>query len=110
AARAGAPLTLSVDTPLAVPGAAAHVEDHEAWLRRLSGVRSGRVRLVGSPRRDASQAIHGRAEISLWTDPPTQSGRIELLAFLREQAISVTRHHRGRPLAPLDGLLPRGPR
>lgn len=39
-----------------------------------------------------------RVEVVLFTGPVVASGRVELLTFLREQAISATNHRYGNPL------------
>ena len=101
--RAGAPVTLSTardldpgTRPLAALAGAHVVEDAPAWERRLRGPEAPeRVRLVGGDRAAFAIASGGRADIALYDQPVTASGRLELLPFLREQAVSVTAHRFG---------------
>jgi RHH-type proline utilization regulon transcriptional repressor/proline dehydrogenase/delta 1-pyrroline-5-carboxylate dehydrogenase len=44
-----------------------------------------------------AEALGGDPEIAIWGGPVTQAGRVELLPFLREQAISITAHRFGNP-------------
>ncbi len=44
-----------------------------------------------------AEALGGDPEIAIWAGPVTQAGRVELLPFLREQAISITAHRFGNP-------------
>ena len=71
------------------------VEDDDAWVARITGERFARVRALG----DIPPAAR-RASVTIFDDPATASGRLELFPFLREQAISMTAHRFGTP-APL---------
>ena len=42
-------------------------------------------------------AVDGRPDIAIYAGEVTESGRVEMLPFLREQAISVTAHRFGTP-------------
>lgn len=71
----------------------------QTWLRRddaddLSGTR---IRLVGGSLSGFTLATGGRPDIALWSGPAVTAGRIEMLPFLREQAISITAHRFGTP-------------
>jgi len=44
-----------------------------------------------------AEAFEGDPEIAIWAGPVTQAGRVELLPFLHEQAISITAHRFGNP-------------
>ena len=88
---------------------ASRVEDDDAWAASLrSDSAPRRVRLLCGNPADFAQASGGRPDIALYAQPVVASGRIELLTFLHEQAISVTAHRFGTPLSSteLDGLLP----
>ena len=50
-------------------------------------------------------ATSGRPDIAVYCNPVTEAGRIEMLPFLKEQAISITAHRFGTPNAPSEGLL-----
>ena len=106
--RAGAPLTLSSSDPLAPPlaaqvdrlGVAHHVEDDAAWVARLRRLADdgGRVRLIGGSAAAAAAAIDGSPAVAIYAGEVVSAGRVELLTFLREQAISVSTHRFGTPL------------
>ena len=73
------------------------LESAKEFANRLTDLKVDRVRLLGSVHR----AIRDRAnslEIYIVADPVTVEGRIELLHYLREQAISETTHRHGNLL------------
>jgi RHH-type proline utilization regulon transcriptional repressor/proline dehydrogenase/delta 1-pyrroline-5-carboxylate dehydrogenase len=105
---------------------AVFVESDEQWIERMAGrvaepdaetgvvqtadqilgierERPPRVRLVGP--RDAVAELHraladgvgGDPDLAIYSGEVTTAGRIELLPFLREQAISITAHRFGAP-------------
>ncbi|MFC7279366.1 bifunctional proline dehydrogenase/L-glutamate gamma-semialdehyde dehydrogenase [Paractinoplanes rhizophilus] len=91
---AGAPLRVSTGTALPESLAAAipaeiRVESDETWA---SGLTSARVRLIGS-----ATKMPARPDLAVWSHPVTESGRVELLPFLHEQAVSITAHRFGNP-------------
>jgi RHH-type proline utilization regulon transcriptional repressor/proline dehydrogenase/delta 1-pyrroline-5-carboxylate dehydrogenase len=92
---AGSPMRVSVGTALPASLAAAvpaeiRVESDQDWA---AGLRSGgRVRLIGG-----SSALPADPDLAVWSGPVTEAGRIELLPFLHEQAISITAHRFGNP-------------
>ncbi|WP_156138906.1 proline dehydrogenase family protein [Microbacterium mangrovi] len=65
--------------------------------------RPGRVRLVGPPEatrklhRKLSIAVEGDPDLAVYDGEVTTAGRLELLPFLHEQAISITAHRFGDP-------------
>ncbi len=63
------------------------------------------MRLVGGDAGALARATGGRPDLAVWSGPVTASGRLELLPFLREQAVSVTAHRFGTPSTLVDGLL-----
>lgn len=85
------------------------IETDAEWLARAAAgeITTSRVRLVDSdPLAGAAQAasalahaLGGSPDIAVYAQPVTQSGRVELLPFLREQAISITAHRFGNPSA-----------
>lgn len=106
ARRCGAPLIVSSATP--IPRGLAdtvHLETHDAWLERLRRDRPMRVRLLSASLTDAAAVIDGDPAVTFYADPVTGSGRIECLPFLREQAISLTRHRYGHVNAEFESLL-----
>ncbi len=75
----------------------------EAAAELGQGPSGARVRLVGpddalpAAYRSLIEAVDGRPEIAIYAQPVTESGRVELLPFLQEQAISITAHRFGTP-------------
>ncbi|MBG6055204.1 RHH-type proline utilization regulon transcriptional repressor/proline dehydrogenase/delta 1-pyrroline-5-carboxylate dehydrogenase [Salinibacterium sp. CAN_S4] len=110
ASRAGATVDISSAVPLPTPlvqtfaGPSAPVlvrelivESDESWLGRVRTLDSPRVRLVGGDPLALSEALRGSVDVAIWSGPVTTSGRLELLPFLHEQAISITAHRFGNP-------------
>ncbi|MFJ4036516.1 aldehyde dehydrogenase family protein [Microbacterium sp. NPDC090007] len=125
AVRSGSTFTLS--TPVGLPAAVRHllgeggvavsVETDEQWLQRLAGgipdadegepaapaPRPRRVRLVGpaatvaSVRQAVTDTVGADPSMTVYADEVTTAGRIELLPFLREQAVSIGAWRFGRP-------------
>ena len=60
---------------------------------RLVGSRAEMDEVAGA----LAMAIAGDPDLAVYADEMTQAGRIELLPFLREQAISITAHRFGNP-------------
>jgi RHH-type proline utilization regulon transcriptional repressor/proline dehydrogenase/delta 1-pyrroline-5-carboxylate dehydrogenase len=91
------------------------IESDADWLGRAAagGITTSRVRLVGSdPVTGAAEAatalaraLGGSPDIAVYAHPVTQSGRVELLPFLREQAISITAHRFGNPSTLTDEVI-----
>ncbi|HEX9999944.1 MAG TPA: bifunctional proline dehydrogenase/L-glutamate gamma-semialdehyde dehydrogenase [Actinoplanes sp.] len=98
---AGSEMRVSVAAPLPAAVAAAigvfaevRVADGESWA---AGLAAGRVRLIGGAAADLARATGGRPDLAVWSGPVTESGRVELLPFLHEQAVSITAHRFGNP-------------
>jgi len=91
------------------------VESDEEWLARAAagGITTTRVRLVGfDPIRGAADAasalataLGGSPDVAVYSHPVTQAGRVEVLPFLREQAISITAHRFGNPSTLSDDVI-----
>jgi RHH-type proline utilization regulon transcriptional repressor/proline dehydrogenase/delta 1-pyrroline-5-carboxylate dehydrogenase len=111
---ASSPLSVSTAVPLEEPirqalaslGVAPVVEDAAAWRARLAGLHDARVRLVGGDATAAYAVTDGRPDVAIHAHPVTESGRLEMLPFLREQAISITAHRFGNPSSLPDEVLP----
>jgi len=75
------------------------VETDAAWLARAAsgGLQTNRVRLIGGDPLALAEALGGSVDVAVWSGPVTTSGRIELLPFLHEQAVSITAHRFGNP-------------
>jgi len=112
ATRAGASLSISSAVPVAAglirlfgsPVApltveSVVVESDARWHARLQSgeIRPGRVRLLGGDRLALATVLGGDPDVAIYAGAVTTSGRIELLPFLHEQAISMTAHRFGNP-------------
>ncbi|QEO14288.1 aldehyde dehydrogenase family protein [Agromyces intestinalis] len=95
------PLPKRVRTLLEARDIRVRREDDRGWLEHLAaqgaGAGADRIRLVGADPASVTAALHGRPDVAVWAHPVTPSGRVELLPFLREQAVSITNHRFGNP-------------
>ncbi|MBL3687846.1 aldehyde dehydrogenase family protein [Leucobacter zeae] len=116
-----------VSTPIALPepivsafsaaGVAVRFEDAAAWTARVralaerTGPHAGaRVRVVaGDSRADSVAAVHeatgGKPDVAVYGGEVVSAGRVEMLPYLHEQAVSITAHRFGTPNALSDGLI-----
>ncbi|HEY0890202.1 MAG TPA: bifunctional proline dehydrogenase/L-glutamate gamma-semialdehyde dehydrogenase [Nocardioides sp.] len=102
---AGAPVEVSVAAALPDPvvrlldrlGVGYAVADRSAWSDLLRRTEPIRVRLLCGDRRAFAEASGGRVDLALYAQPVVEAGRVELLTFLREQAVAVTAHRFGSP-------------
>lgn len=87
------------------------VESDAGWLAsagrlaqagKLSGAR---IRLIGGDAAALAEATGGRPDVAVYTHPVTEAGRVELLPFLHEQAVSITAHRFGTPNHLSDALI-----
>lgn len=78
-----------------------------AWLARAAngGIGTPRVRLIGGGASELALALGGSPDVAVWSHPVTPSGRVELLPFLHEQAISITNHRFGNPTTLSQGVI-----
>jgi len=105
--RAGAPVTVSTVRELSPAvrawlegvGVRSAVEGAEEWARRASRLaRTGsRVRLLGGSVTAVAEATGGSPSVAVYAGDVTRAGEVELLPFLREQAVSITAHRFGTP-------------
>jgi RHH-type proline utilization regulon transcriptional repressor/proline dehydrogenase/delta 1-pyrroline-5-carboxylate dehydrogenase len=105
--RAGARLSVSVaaELPASVRSwLSAHaigvaVEDATGWGARAARLTEtgGRIRLIGGDAVALAAATGGSPAVAVYSGPVLTAGRIELLTFLREQAVSVSAHRFGTP-------------
>ncbi|MGW9112650.1 bifunctional proline dehydrogenase/L-glutamate gamma-semialdehyde dehydrogenase [Microbacterium sp. NPDC055683] len=103
--RAGAPVVVSAAaTPsgavgrwLRDAGVPVHVDDADAWTSRCAALAAagGRIRLVGGSAGEVVAATGGSPAVAVYDGPVTSAGRVELLPFVREQAVSITAHRFG---------------
>ncbi|MGU3409297.1 proline dehydrogenase family protein [Microbacterium sp. M1A1_1b] len=87
-------------------------ESDAAFGARVAGGPSTRVRLAGTSAPELAAgasalyaAVDGRPDVAVYAEPVTEAGRIELLPFLREQAVSITAHRFGTPNHLTDDLI-----
>ncbi|MFJ4046249.1 bifunctional proline dehydrogenase/L-glutamate gamma-semialdehyde dehydrogenase [Microbacterium sp. NPDC089987] len=74
-------------------------EDAATWAshaRRLAAA-GGRVRLIGADALETATAVEGSPSLAIYANPVVSAGRVEMLTFLREQAVSITAHRFGTP-------------
>ncbi|MET3720011.1 MULTISPECIES: bifunctional proline dehydrogenase/L-glutamate gamma-semialdehyde dehydrogenase [unclassified Arthrobacter] len=87
------------------------VESDAGWLASVarlatSGKLSGaRIRLIGGNATALAGATDGRPDVAVYAHPVTEAGRVEMLPFLHEQAISITAHRFGTPNHLSDALI-----
>ncbi|MDF2443643.1 MAG: RHH-type transcriptional regulator, proline utilization regulon repressor / proline dehydrogenase, partial [Subtercola sp.] len=81
------------------------VESDAEWLARASTLGTQRVRLIGGSRSALATAAGGRPDLAIYDNPVTSVGRLELLPFLHEQAVSITRHRFGAPSTLTDDVI-----
>ncbi|MHC5558734.1 bifunctional proline dehydrogenase/L-glutamate gamma-semialdehyde dehydrogenase [Kocuria sp. U4B] len=111
--RAGSALTVSTarEVPAAVAsvltgrGVRIRVEDDAAWLAGAERLGGGRVRLIGGDRAGFIAATGSRPDVAVYAHPVTAAGRVEMLPFLHEQAVSITAHRFGTPNHLTDGII-----
>ena len=72
------------------------IESDEEFAGRI-GSRPRRIRLIGNLPGEIGESIHGNPDVAVYNQPPTESGRIELLPYFHEQAVSITAHRFGNP-------------
>lgn len=90
------------DTPCVASLDVENDDDFAARIRLLAPVR---LRLIGGSLPAICKATGGRPDLVIYADPVTEAGRIELLPFLREQAISITAHRFGTPNYLTEGVI-----
>jgi RHH-type proline utilization regulon transcriptional repressor/proline dehydrogenase/delta 1-pyrroline-5-carboxylate dehydrogenase len=105
--RAGSPVTVSTARELTPAvrawlegvGVRAAVEDSADWGHRATRIArtGGRVRLLGGSPAAVAEATGGSPALAVYAGEVTRAGHVELLPFLREQAVSITAHRFGTP-------------
>ncbi|MDQ0754921.1 bifunctional proline dehydrogenase/L-glutamate gamma-semialdehyde dehydrogenase [Arthrobacter sp. B3I4] len=107
--QAGSDLTVSsavelpsqLRTVLSGLGIGITVENDAEWLatvRRFAAAAKmsvGRIRLIDGDAKALAEAAGGRPDLAVYSHPVTEAGRVELLPFLHEQAVSITAHRFG---------------
>lgn len=97
-------LPSTVVEALEAAGVAVATEEPAVWRRRLADPSLHRVRSIGTSAAQVSIDAAGRPDLAVWGSEVTEAGRIEMLPFQREQAVSITAHRFGTPSDLANGL------
>ncbi|MBO9704058.1 MAG: aldehyde dehydrogenase family protein, partial [Arthrobacter sp.] len=105
-------LPAAVVQALSAAGMPAIVEDDAAWAARVGRLAakngpesSARIRLIGAPVLPTAEAADGKPDVAIYANDVVAAGRVELLTFLKEQAVSITAHRFGTPNHLSDALI-----
>ena len=80
------------------------VETEQAFASRVAADLPERVRLLGGRTDGLAVALDGAPEVAIYGDEVTESGRVEILPFVKEQAVSLTAHRFGAPDARMESI------
>lgn len=87
------------------------VENDAEWLASVGRLAQAatlavhRIRLIGGDAKALADATGGRPDLAVYSHPVTEAGRVELLPFLHEQAVSITAHRFGTANHLSDSLI-----
>ncbi len=94
----------AIRTVLTESSATVVVEDSQAFGTRAArlAAKSGpdsaaRIRLIGGSVMDVAEATNGKPDVAIYGNNVVSAGRVEMLTFLHEQAVSITAHRFGTP-------------
>jgi len=121
AARAGSRVDISSAAPLpasllalldtgvsALRAASIAIETDARFRERMRDARPARIRLIAPNGAEIARELHvvldGDPDVAIWSGAVTAAGRVELLPFLREQAVSITAHRFGNPFPAMAEL------
>ncbi len=114
AAALAAHASLTVSSEIELPGTVVNAlnaasvtvtqEDQAVWRNRLADQSVHRIRAIGTTAADVTIDAAGRPDLAVWGGEVTEAGRIEMLPFLREQAVSITAHRFGTPSQSANSL------
>ena len=96
--RSNTKVRISSAARIEIPGVEGVTESDNAFLASLPALSGVRIRFIG-PAPSELHAAAWRAGADLIDGDVLRNGRLELLPFLREQAVSRTRHRFGNVLA-----------
>ncbi len=118
ALRSGSPFTVSapalpakVEKALRAHGVTVTHEKDAAWVKGFAKAQAkaahswSRVRLVGGDASTLFEALGGTPDVAVWSHAVTGAGRVEMLPFLHEQAVSITNHRFGNPTSLSEGVI-----
>ncbi|MDO5053505.1 MAG: bifunctional proline dehydrogenase/L-glutamate gamma-semialdehyde dehydrogenase, partial [Pseudoclavibacter sp.] len=101
----GVELPSAAKAAIAGAGVPMRFEDEARFAASLRGAGPCRVRTIGGDPAAAASAVGGSPDIAFYTHEVVEAGRVELLPFLREQAVSITAHRFGTPNRLSEGLI-----
>lgn len=119
ALRAGAAVRVStaiepapaLRAALAAAGVPVEVQDDAAFRTSAARLPQGRIRYLAAEAdvaagvRALAEAVDGRPDLAIVSHAVVEAGRVELLPFLREQAVAITAHRFGTPNQLTDHLI-----
>jgi RHH-type proline utilization regulon transcriptional repressor/proline dehydrogenase/delta 1-pyrroline-5-carboxylate dehydrogenase len=73
------------------------VESERGFVVRTAASPPARIRLLGGRADALAVAFDGAPEVAIYADDVTESGRVEMLPFVKEQAVSITAQRFGAP-------------
>jgi RHH-type proline utilization regulon transcriptional repressor/proline dehydrogenase/delta 1-pyrroline-5-carboxylate dehydrogenase len=71
------------------------VEGELDFVKRVHTTPPARIRLLRGSETVMHVHFDGNPEVAIWSGPVTESGRVEALPFVLEQAVSMTVHRFG---------------
>jgi RHH-type transcriptional regulator, proline utilization regulon repressor / proline dehydrogenase / delta 1-pyrroline-5-carboxylate dehydrogenase len=84
------------------------IETDARFGERVLESRPARIRLIAPNgaelARELQVLLGGDPDVTIWSGAVTAAGRVELLPFVREQAVSITAHRFGNPFAAMAEL------
>jgi len=123
AARAGSRVRISTAVPLptsllalldaglgSLRASTITTETDAEFTVRMLEERAARIRIVAAEGQGRAlqaalmTALEGDPDVAIWAGSVTAAGRVELLPFVREQAVSITTHRFGNPFPALAEL------
>ncbi|MFJ6415884.1 proline dehydrogenase family protein [Paeniglutamicibacter sp. NPDC091659] len=94
----------AIRTVLTESSATVVVEDAQAFGARAARLAAktgpdsaARIRLIGGSITDVAEATNGKPDVAIYANNVVSAGRVEMLTFLHEQAVSITAHRFGTP-------------
>ena len=94
----------AIRTVLTESSATVVVEDTQAFGARAARLAAktgpdsaARIRLIGGNIMDVAEATNGKPDVAIYANNVVSAGRVEMLTFLHEQAVSITAHRFGTP-------------
>ncbi|WP_241157571.1 bifunctional proline dehydrogenase/L-glutamate gamma-semialdehyde dehydrogenase [Schaalia sp. ZJ1691] len=88
-------------------GATVNVESTDQWLANIARRPDvGRkIRYFGPNPHSVAEAVGGSVDVTIYSDPATGNGRVDLRPFFLEQAVAATNHRFGDHTKLLDGVI-----